>query len=222
MVGLIWVSEEHLSRLSAQDWATIRIPVGLAEEMLDVKYYIYSHTETGEGIIRTSGYDLPEIFDEHIEFIQPTTMFSRFKGLEIATHLSMEARALSVPTDSGTITGPAGNPVDSSCNTTLVPSCIRQLYNGVDYNTFATNGNNIAVSGFFTNYANVKDLQDSYAAVSPAVYGSNFTFLGINGAVDIPNAMSTEGNIDNQIAFGLTHPNTCILLLNEWYAPIPS
>ncbi|KIM63490.1 hypothetical protein SCLCIDRAFT_744182 [Scleroderma citrinum Foug A] len=138
--------------------------------MLDTKYHIYSDTETGEGIIRTSGYNLPEILHEHIEFIQTTTMFARFKALEIATHLGMEARALSVPTDGGTITGPASNPVDSACNTTVVSSCIRQLYNAVDYNTSATNRNNMAVSGFSQNYANIKDLQDYYAAVNPAAY----------------------------------------------------
>ncbi|KIM60332.1 hypothetical protein SCLCIDRAFT_26677 [Scleroderma citrinum Foug A] len=213
------ISEEHLSRSSAQDWVTIRVPVSLAEEMLDTKYYIYGYTEMGESIVRTSSYSLPEILHKHIEFIQPTTMFARFKALEITTHLSVEARTLSVPTDSGTITGPAGNPIDNSCNTTVVPSCIRQLYNAVDYNTSATNGNNIAVSGFFTNYANVKDLQDYYAAVNPAAYGSNFTFLGINGAVDIPNVMSIEGNIDSQIAFGLTYPTPAYYYLTNGTPP---
>ena len=118
----------------------------------------------------------------------------------------------------------------------MVPSCIRQLYNAVDYNTSATNGNNIAVSGFFKNYANVKDLQDYYAAVNPAAYGSSFTFLGINGkinfyhvttlieltsigAVDIPNVMSIEGNIDSQIAFGLTYPTPAYYYLTNGTPP---
>ncbi|KAF9236232.1 peptidase S8/S53 domain-containing protein [Melanogaster broomeanus] len=182
------IEEEHLYRSSAQDWVTIRVPVSLAEEMLDTKYHVYTHSETGESIVRTISYSLPEIMHEHVELIQPTTMFAE-------------------PV-SGMITGPAGNQVDASCNTTVTISCLRQLYNAVGYNTSATNGNQIAVTAYLEQYANNKDLQQFFKLENPTAYGSNYTFVSVNGGLNNQTyaAAGVEANLDTQFAYGLTYP----------------
>ena len=105
-------------------------------------------------------------------------------------------------------------------------SCLRQLYNAVGYNTSATNGNQIAVTAYTGEYANNQDLQQFFQLENPAAYGSNYTFVSINGSHNFyPStqldsltmysgglnnqsleAAGDEANLDTQFAFGLTHP----------------
>jgi tripeptidyl-peptidase-1 len=81
------------------------------------------------------------------------------------------------------ITGPAGNQIDASCNHTVTISCLRQLYNAVDYNMSATNGNELAVTGYLGQYANNMDLQQFYQLENPSACDSNYTFISIHGTL---------------------------------------
>jgi len=133
------IEEEHLYRSSAQDWISIRVPVALAEEMLNTvsdmiiplsynsnalerktqKYHLYIHSDSGESIVRTTSYSLPESVYEHVELIQPTTMFTRSRTFKSTLHWSNTVPSGSPSPSNDTITGPAGNPVDFSCNGTV-------------------------------------------------------------------------------------------------------
>ena len=79
------------------------------------------------------------------------------------------------------MTGPAGNQIDASCNSSVTISCLKQLYNSVAYNTSATNGNKLGLTGYLGQYANNMDLQQFYQLENPSAYGSNYTFVSING-----------------------------------------
>ncbi|KAF8841599.1 subtilisin-like protein [Paxillus ammoniavirescens] len=202
------IEEEHLYRSSAQDWVTIRVPVSLAEEMLDTKYHVYTHSETGESIVRTTSYSLPALLHDHVELIQPTTMFARFKAFKSTLHWANTVSYGSPSPVSSTITGPAGNQVDASCNNTITISCLRELYNAVGYNTSATNGNKLAVTGYLEQYANNMDLQQFFELENPTAYGSNYTFVSVNGGMNNQSYADAgvEANLDTQFAFGLTYP----------------
>jgi tripeptidyl-peptidase I len=41
--------------------------------LLDTKYNVYTHEETGEQVVRTMGYSLPSVLEGHIETVAPTT-----------------------------------------------------------------------------------------------------------------------------------------------------
>ncbi|KAG6333310.1 hypothetical protein ID866_5777 [Astraeus odoratus] len=215
------IYEEHRTRSSAMDWVTIRVPVSLAEEMFDTKYYVYVHASTGESIIRTTSYSLPEILHEHIELVQPTTMFARFKALGTAMYWATNAQEGNVPTESGTITGPAGNLVDASCNSSVWSPCITQLYNAVNYSTSATNGNKIGIAGYaLSGYPSIEDLQLYYKAVNPAAVGSNFTIVLTNGVENQSVAAGEiEPNLDTQIAFALTYPTPAYFYMTTGSPP---
>ncbi|KAH0836443.1 peptidase S8/S53 domain-containing protein [Lanmaoa asiatica] len=220
------IEEEHLYRSSAQDWITIRIPVvpcrGNAEHSKEhgsfstliypngriQKYHVYTHSDSGESIVRTTSYSLPESLDEHVELIQPTTMFTRLKPFKSTLHWSNLASSGSPSPSTGTLTGPAGNPVDASCNGTITITCLRQLYNAVGYNTSATNDNKIAVTAYLEQYANNQDLQQFFQLENPTAYGSNYTFVSINGGLNNQTyaAAGIEANLDTQFAYGLTYP----------------
>ncbi|KAI6034593.1 peptidase S8/S53 domain-containing protein [Pisolithus microcarpus] len=191
---------------SAQGWVTVRVPVGLAEEMLDAKYHVYRHSETGEYIVRTTSYSLPEVLHDHVQFIQPTTMFARFRAFSSTLHWT--TAPVNDASTSSTITGPAGNQVDASCNQTITPTCLRQLYNAVGYETSATNGNQIGITSYLGLYVNDHDLQQFFEAYVPAASGSNYTTVSINGGQNNQSiaAAGLEADLDSQYAFGLTYP----------------
>ncbi|EIW76307.1 tripeptidyl peptidase A [Coniophora puteana RWD-64-598 SS2] len=199
--------ESQLVRSPAKDWVTIRVPVVVAEEMLGTTYHIYEHSASGDSIVRTTSYSLPEVLHDHIDLVQPTTMFARFKPMKSSLHWSTLTPA-SPSTSTGTITGPAGNQVDASCNETVTVTCLKQLYNSVDYNTTATNGNQIGLTGYLGQYANYDDLEQFYELEVPDAYGSNFTFVSVNGGQNDqdPADAGVEANLDTQFGFGLTYP----------------
>ncbi|KAG2068077.1 subtilisin-like protein [Suillus decipiens] len=200
------LAEESLIRSSANDWVTIRVPVGLAEEMLDTTYYVYKHAETGDSIVRTTSYSLPENLHNHVDLIQPTTMFARFKAFKSTLHWANQSTVLG--TSTGTITGPAGNQIDASCNDTITISCLKQLYNSASYNTSATNGNQLGITAYLGQYANNMDLQQFFQLENPSAYGSNYTFVSVNGGLNNQTyaAAGSEANLDTQFGFGLTWP----------------
>ncbi|KAG1893463.1 peptidase S8/S53 domain-containing protein [Suillus fuscotomentosus] len=202
------LAEEEVIHSSARDWVTIRVPVGLAEEMLDTTYHVYKHAETGESIVRTTSYSLPDILHHHVDLIQPTTMFARFKAFKSTPHWTNQAQPAAPCPPGETITGPAGNPVDASCNSTITLSCLRQLYNAENYKTTATNCNKLGITGYLDQYANNKDLQQFYLAQNPSAYGSNYTLVSIHGGKNNQSyeEAGLEANLDTQFGFGLVWP----------------
>ncbi|KAG2367594.1 peptidase S8/S53 domain-containing protein [Suillus spraguei] len=207
-LALHGLGEEDVKRSSARDWVTIRVPVGLAEEMLDTTYYVYKHTATGESIVRTTSYSLPDILHDHVDLIQPTTMFAQFKAFRSTLHWNKEMHPAVSYSPGQTITGPAGNAVNASCNSTITLSCLRQLYNSENFTTTDKNNNTLGITGYIEAYANNKDLQQFYQAQNPSAYGSNYTLISINGGKNNQSydAASVEANLDTQFGFGLTWP----------------
>ncbi|KAG2062861.1 subtilisin-like protein, partial [Suillus decipiens] len=207
-LALHGLAEEDVVRSSARDWVTIRVPVSLAEEMLDTTYYVYKHTETGESIIRTTSYSLPDILHDHVDLIQPTTMFTRFKAFKSTLHRNKEVQPAVSCSPGETIAGPAGNAVNASCNSTITLSCLRQLYNAENYATTDKNNNALGITGFAYQYVNNEDLQQFYQAQNPSAYGSNYTLISINGGKNNQSydAAGDEADLDTQFGFGLTWP----------------
>ncbi|KAF9629650.1 Peptidase S8/S53 subtilisin/kexin/sedolisin [Lasiodiplodia theobromae] len=63
----------------ARDWIDIRMPVSAIERLLDTKYSVYEHHD-GSQLVRTHQWSLPRHLHEHIDAIQPTTLFMRTGG----------------------------------------------------------------------------------------------------------------------------------------------
>ncbi|KAG1868062.1 peptidase S8/S53 domain-containing protein [Suillus tomentosus] len=207
-LALYGLAEESITQSPANDWVTIRVPVGLAEVMMTTDYHVYKHAQTGESIIRTMSYSLPEILHDHVDLIQPTTMFARFKAFKSTLHWTNHVQPADSSLSGSTITGPAGNQVDARCNNTITVSCLRQLYNAVDYKTSATNDNALGITGYLNESTNDVDLQQFYRLQNPSAYGSNYTSLSIHGGKNNQSyeAAGLEANLDTQFGFGLTWP----------------
>ncbi|KAF7792844.1 hypothetical protein EIP86_003945 [Pleurotus ostreatoroseus] len=202
------LSEEHCSRSPGRDWVKVKVPIGLAEKMLDTEYYVWSHT-SGDSLVRTTTYSLPAHLHDHIELIQPTTLFSTLRGMKTTFHFD-KASESSVAASAPPINVPtaSGGHVDASCNGTITITCLLELYNAVGYNASAHSGNHIGITGYLEQFANKQDLQTFFADQRPQAVGSSFNTIFINGGVNNQtlNEAGAEANLDTQFAFGLTFP----------------
>ncbi|TCD70006.1 hypothetical protein EIP91_005256 [Steccherinum ochraceum] len=202
-------TEADVSRSPAKDWVKVKVPISVAESMMDTEYHVWTHPGTGKSIMRTTTYSLPSSVHGHIEFIQPTTLFSSPRGMA-ASFRQVVAAPPDPPANSTPIAVPSAynGHVDASCNETITLSCLQQLYNAVGYTPSADNGNQIGITGYLAQFANLADLQSFYADQRPDALNSSFTFVSVNGGLNnqTQEAAGVEANLDVQYAFGLTHP----------------
>jgi tripeptidyl-peptidase-1 len=185
----------------AGDWVTVHVPVAQAEKMLGTvchccliaasllltrvvvsqEFSVWKHDKDGDVLVRTTEYSLPSHLDEHVELIQPTTAFHRAKGLRSTLRFSPLAEVSPSSADAKiTIPGSAVS-VDASCNSTITVSCLKQLYNVVNYVPKAAHNNSIALTGYLDQFANFADLRKFYVDQVPAAVNTSFNVVLING-----------------------------------------
>ncbi|TFY52562.1 hypothetical protein EVJ58_g9946 [Rhodofomes roseus] len=202
-------ASHELSRSSASDWVKLRIPVSLAEEMLKTEYHVWQHEESGDAVVRTTSYSLPEHLHVHIDVVQPTTTFARMRGMKATYHYADEgARVVNIAQPTIPIPSAYNGQVNSSCNASLTPTCLRELYNIGDYTPQAADVNKIACTGYLEQYANFEDFNDFNAKYLPEAINSTFDVIYINNGSNDQSldAAGVEADLDTQYAFGLSYP----------------
>ncbi|KAF9807690.1 hypothetical protein IEO21_08104 [Rhodonia placenta] len=200
---------DALSRSPAQDWVTIRIPVSMAEEMMKTEYHVWVHDASGAARVRTTSYSLPEHLHAHVDVVQPTTSFARFRRDAATYHFAGDAPA-AIKTDAPYISIPSAynGQVNASCNASITPTCLKELYNAVGYVPAAAGENKLAVTGYLGQNANLEDFHLFNEAFVPEAADSTFDVVYINNGTNdqSPDAAGVEANLDTQYAFGLTYP----------------
>ncbi|KAF8638577.1 hypothetical protein AX17_002119 [Amanita inopinata Kibby_2008] len=203
------LGENDIVRSPAKDWVTLRVPVALVEEMLDTTYHVWKHEESGDYLVRTTSYSLPKDLHEHVDLIQPTTMFGQFKGAKSTlVWMDDESQGSKLNTHVSLKSASSDVTVDPSCNTNITISCLQQLYNAVGYKPKADIGNSIGITGYLEEYANIQDLQSFYAQQRPDALNTAFKFISVKGGQNDQNLSmaGAEANLDVQFAFGLSFP----------------
>ena len=156
-----------LTRTDAGDWITLAIPIGKVEKMLDAKYRVYQHVDTGETIVRTISYSLPSILHEHVSAITPTTYFGTMRAMKSHV-LKQEPVDDRVSTVLAQFTQ-AGVP--DTCASDITPACLFALYNATGYKPIATDKNVLGVVGYLKQFANYADLQVGIWTFYRSFYG---------------------------------------------------
>ncbi|KAF8165634.1 peptidase S8/S53 domain-containing protein [Crassisporium funariophilum] len=207
------IMEEDIIRSPAKDWVTLKVPVSLVEKMLDTTYHVWKHEGSGDHLVRTTSYSLPSSLHDHIDVIQPTTMFSRFKEQKSSIFRPSKDGGLApVPAASSTTlkisNAETGVTVDASCNQVITVSCLQQLYNAVGYVPSANIGNSIGITGYLEQFANFQDLQSFFIDQVPTAINSTFKVISVDGGENNQTAAEAgdEANLDVQFAFGISHP----------------
>ncbi|KAF9567381.1 tripeptidyl peptidase A [Agrocybe pediades] len=202
------ITEDQIVRSSAKDWITLRLPVSLVEQMLDTKYHVWKHTETGESMVRTTSYSLPTVLHEHVDVIQPTTMFGRFKKEKSNVFGLTPVQDTEASLGQSITDAASGITVDASCNQTITIKCLQQMYNAVGFTPSAHVGNSIGITGYLEQFANRDDLQSFFKDQRPDAVNSTFEFISVKGGLNNQSAAAAgdEANLDVQFAFGLSFP----------------
>ncbi|KZT51658.1 tripeptidyl peptidase A [Calocera cornea HHB12733] len=187
---------------SAGDWISIEVPVRVAESMLDTEYRVYDH-EDGSALVRCMSWSLPADLHEHVEFIQPTTIFGRPKPhRSFVNSVISRGIVLSNPTN---------------CSENVTPDCLRELYGIGSYRPNPSSANRLGISGYLGSYANINDTKFFYQQFVPRAYEANFSFAvelvndGLNGQSEA--SASLEGNLDVQYGGAMSFP-----IANTYYS----
>jgi len=197
----------ELVRSPSQDWVKVRTSVRKAEEMLNTTYHTWKNVKTEEYLVRTTSWSVPDFLEAHIDLVHPTTMFGGIRP-RAATFRFSDNVPVSKPAVSS-LPSVAPQAVDPSCNDTITPTCLLQLYNATQYKVQAANkGNQIAIASYLEQFANIADLQQFYAALRPDAVNSSFRVVSINGGENNQTLSEAgpEADLDTQYAFGLTFP----------------
>ncbi|KAJ4496871.1 tripeptidyl peptidase A [Lentinula lateritia] len=201
------IEDTNISRTPAQDWIVVTLPISLAEKMLDTNYYVWQHDD-GDFTIRTTSYNLPEHLFNHIDLIQPTTMFARLSNMKTTLYRTKNDIALgSSHAKELTLITPSSDS-QNDCNYTVTLDCLQSLYNIIGYQTRAHSRNSIGLTGYLEQYANQEDLKLFFADQKPGAANASIDVILINGGFNNQSAQEAgdEANLDVQFALGLSYP----------------
>ena len=194
----VGVTEMHVSN----DFISATIAVAKAQEILNAQYFVYESDETR--LIRTETYSLPENLHRHVDFVQPTTMFSKFHEAPIENSFMFDEEAA--------IDGPL-----AGCTNRMTIKCLNTLYNM----TYTPSGKTkIGVTGKLTlfmigylgQYANKNDLTAFMTKYHPSAKDYQFEFQSVSNGTNPqgPGTSGIEAALDVQYVVGLTYPSKTI------------
>jgi len=180
---------------SSDEWINLSTAIARAETLLNSTFKIFRRSTNQLEVIRTLQYSVPTDITPFIGLIYPTTKFPLLKparnDIFKATILSSFAS-------------------ESACNRSVVPACLQELYNvkGFNLSNDGANAGFMGVSGYLSQYANYRDLEEFQDRYSPATSGANFTWTSINGGLlnQTSSSDTSEANLIVQYSTSLTFP----------------
>jgi tripeptidyl-peptidase-1 len=169
---LSWLEQSGIETRDIQndgEWINFYAPVKRAEEMMGTSFKTYQSTVRPKvKRVRSLSYSVPKEVRSHIDIIQPTTRFGQIRA-ERNQVLYKE----NVPFSTAAI--------NATCNTTITPACLADLYNFAGYKADPKANVLLGVNGFLEQYARYADFQQFARLYAPNAVGSNFSFTSVNG-----------------------------------------
>ncbi|KIK61996.1 hypothetical protein GYMLUDRAFT_42425 [Collybiopsis luxurians FD-317 M1] len=190
------VEDEEFSTTSDR-WISVKIPVSLAETLLNTTYHMFEHAKTEEKILRTLEYSLPRHLHDHVNLVSPTTYFGTTESMRVTSFVVPKVSGSGLTSD---VTPP------SSCATVITPTCLKDLYNTVNYTPSQTRVNKIGITGYLEQFASLADLTTFTRQFLPQATNATFAVDLINGGLNTQNNPGVEANLDVQYATGLSWP----------------
>jgi len=166
-----WLEESGISPKDIKEdgeWITFHAPVERAESMLSTTFNTYQNQVRRDvNRIRALSYSVPKVVRDHIDLIEPTVRFGQIKA-ERSNVLTKEAAPFSIAA------------VNSTCNSAITPTCLKDLYNFADYKIDPKGAVKLGVSGFLEQLARFADLEEFTSSFAPNA-ASNFSTVAVNG-----------------------------------------
>lgn len=179
------------------DFAT---DVDTANALLKASYRHYRSSSGTGGVtkLRTLQYSIPDDLQDQIAFVDPGTFFGRPRSSPAITPSKTKR------TQEDTPTRPTAA---ASCETSITPSCLKQLYNIGDYKADPDSGSRIGFGSFLNEsalYADLAQFEEYFDIPS-----QNFTKVVIANASNVQDPSYGgygESNLDVQTIIGVAHP----------------
>lgn len=162
--------------------------------VLGASYQLYLNS--GVTKLRTLSYSIPDDLQDLVAFVDPGTFFGR-----------LPASPVVAPSQTKRQTTPSNTTVAASCQTSITPSCLKQLYHVGDYQPDPKSGSRIGFGSFLNESALYADLTEYERFFG--ISSQNFTKVLIaNGTDDQDPAHGGfgEANLDVQNIVGVAHP----------------
>ncbi|KAJ6489757.1 family S53 protease-like protein [Mycena sanguinolenta] len=197
-----WLSENAITSTPvspAGDIIEFTISVAEANNLLSTQFSIFNYVETGKTSIRTLEYSIPAELQQHIDFVHPTTSFTR----PIASpkfHAIKAVRQMPSPA-----VAPRPDVVPASCAETITPACLQAIY-GIPTTPATQPANKLGVSGFSDDFANQADLTQFLTKFRPDLSpATTFTLQTLDGGTNpqTRDEAGIEANLDIQYTVGL-------------------
>jgi tripeptidyl-peptidase-1 len=174
------------------------VPVSQANALLGASYQLYRHTETGETVLRTINYALPQALHELVQTVAPTTYFGSPRALRQTSQLRPNGPTLpegdpelqkeleSLSPDS---------PVPVNCSKIITPTCLRILYKTGGYVPRAEGRNQLGIAGYLGENVSRSDLKEFMTLFRPDAVGSQISIVNVNGGTNDENHPGVEARI---------------------------
>jgi tripeptidyl-peptidase-1 len=197
-----WLQSNGISTIhrtgSAVNFATT---VGTANKLLNTNFAYYSSGTTHK--LRTTQYSIPDNLAGDIDLISPTTYFGKTAVAgSIVSFTTKDGVAVS-----STESAPSQVSVDASCQTSVTPPCLKQLYSVGDYTPDPAAGSRIGFGSFLNQSAIYSDLAQFEQHFD--IPSQNFSVELINGATNDQNISTAgfgEADLDVEMMVGVSHP----------------
>lgn len=223
--------EDDRIRLSqGLNWLEFNATVPEAEKLLRTRYSIYKHDSTGQPHVACEGYSLPAHVQPHVDFVTPTVHFDA-KVQPRKDDKALRKRQNVKATKPGNAVKPGpwsgwlpklGRMLPSksiireleSCDTQIVPDCLRTLYQLPNSST-PNSQNSYGIVEYTPEAYVPSDLDLFFSNFSPAQVGERPTTDLIDGAVNQQTNKSFdfngESDLDLEYALTLVYPQTVTL-----------
>ncbi|KAF9985972.1 hypothetical protein BGZ75_002347 [Mortierella antarctica] len=195
---LEWLKSSGIHAVHDGQWVKADVTVAQAQVLLQTRYGVYLNTVSNVEAIRTLSYSLPEVLKDHVDLIQPTTMFGLEPLIPRASTDNLKRRGDPAVKESEF-------PV-TDCDHSVTPKCLRELYNMVGVIPHSKNDSTIAVAGFLDEYGNRDDLQTFLKIYRPEFAGRGYNTTLVENGLDDQSKPGTEANLDIQYTAGLVPP----------------
>ncbi|KAA1478787.1 family S53 protease [Dentipellis sp. KUC8613] len=187
------------TRLSnGKNWLNVNITAGDANTLFGANYSVFTHQETGEKVIRTLEYSIPQGLEGHVQVVHPGTTFPQ--------HIKRsKPKAIPSPPPTATSNHSTRASLPSSCNENMTPACLLELYS-IPTALAPSKDSRLVVTSYEEEYVSTsalkKFLQQYRTDLDPSTTFTLQTVAGGQNPQD-PNEIGSEGTLDIQMTVGL-------------------
>ncbi|TVY36143.1 Tripeptidyl-peptidase [Lachnellula occidentalis] len=220
------IAGEKISQSTNKQWMQFDASAFDLETLLNTKYHIYEHTETGKLTVACDEYHVPAYIQEHVDYITPgTKLVAPFKK----TNEDPELRKRIFGVTSGqklppllkdlgmTVEALLAVPELQACGTVVTPACIKALYQ-VPIGSKADPSNALGIFEDLGDVYSQEDLNLFFATFAQSIpQGTGPKLEAIDGAT-APDAVlqaGAESDLDFQVSFPLIYPQGTVLFQTD-------